>query len=269
MTLSDSPHNSPKIRILIVDDTPETSRNLKRMLDYESSVEVVGVASNGLEGIKLTVAHQPDIVVMDVKMPEMDGITACEQIREQGLATAVIMMSVHGYPDHLRRSMMAGAKDFLVKPFSSDELLISIRRVTRIGPITRPTTTVIQIQREKSKVFIISDRAEALQQSLAAARNIKVAGWANDPLDLVNLTPDAPDVILVELRPSLDGLIGAHLLTRQGSPSHLLVIVPNQTELNYLNQSRFAAGLTFLAHPFSDETLAQTIQQLNHSPHPL
>lgn len=267
MTPAESPTQSAKIRILIVDDVPETCRNLSRMLHYESSVEVVGVASNGLEGIKLTALHQPDIVLMDVKMPEMDGITACQQIKERGLGSTVIMMSVQGYPDHLRRSMMAGAKDFLVKPFSSDELLAAVRRVTRIGPVVRPITTVIQIPtRRKTKLFIISDRAAALRQMLAQARELEIVGVAsNGPDSLPVLHNQNPNVVLIELKPSVDSLITAQLMTLPAKPRRTLVLVPNQTEANYLQQSRFAANITFLAHPFSTETLVQTIHSLRPS----
>jgi pilus assembly protein CpaE len=72
---------------------------------------------------------QPDVVLMDINMPDMDGITATELLSAQVPATAIVMMSVQGEADYLRRSMLAGAREFLVKPFSSDELTASIRQV--------------------------------------------------------------------------------------------------------------------------------------------
>jgi pilus assembly protein CpaE len=90
---------------------------------------VVGTASSGAEAISQAETLHPDVVLMDINMPDMDGITATEQLGVRAPTAAVIMMSVQGEPDYLRRSMLAGAREFLVKPFSSDELTASIRQV--------------------------------------------------------------------------------------------------------------------------------------------
>ncbi|HVA86525.1 MAG TPA: response regulator [Candidatus Saccharimonadales bacterium] len=120
---------SDQIRILIVDDIPETRDHLTRLLGFESDMEVVGAASSGREAIELAARLAPDVILMDINMPEMDGIAATELLSQQVPAAAVVMMSVQGEADYLRRSMLAGAREFLVKPFSSDELSASIRQV--------------------------------------------------------------------------------------------------------------------------------------------
>ncbi|MCG3208748.1 MAG: Chemotaxis response regulator protein-glutamate methylesterase [Anaerolineae bacterium] len=133
-----------KIRLLLVDDIPETRENLRKLLFFESDIEVVGAATNGEEGIQMAVELQPDIVLMDINMPGVDGITASERISLQVPFTQIIMMSVQGEADYLRRSMLAGAREFLIKPFSSDELVSSIRRVYQLGASRRqamPATT--------------------------------------------------------------------------------------------------------------------------------
>jgi pilus assembly protein CpaE len=117
------------IRVLIVDDIPETRDHLKKLLGFESDIEVAGTAASGGEAIDLAAALRPDIVLMDINMPDMDGIAATERLATQVPSSAVIMMSVQGEADYLRRSMLAGAREFLVKPFSSDELTTSIRHV--------------------------------------------------------------------------------------------------------------------------------------------
>jgi len=124
---------SDKIRILIVDDIPETRENVRKLLAFESDVEVVGVAGTGREGIQLARDLQPNIVLMDINMPDMDGISAVESITRDVPVAQVIMMSVQSEADYLRRSMLAGARDFLTKPFTSDELVSTIRRVHRMG----------------------------------------------------------------------------------------------------------------------------------------
>jgi pilus assembly protein CpaE len=118
-----------RIKVLIVDDIPETRDHLSKLLGFESDVEVVGAAAGGLEAIEMATALTPDVVLMDINMPGMDGITATEQLASAVPTAAVVMMSVQGEADYLRRSMLAGAREFLVKPFSSDELTASIRQV--------------------------------------------------------------------------------------------------------------------------------------------
>ncbi|MBI1881748.1 MAG: response regulator [Chloroflexi bacterium] len=137
MPTSNAPGDKEKIRLLIVDDIPETRENLRKLLFFESDIDVVGAATNGEEGIQMAVELQPDIVLMDINMPGVDGITASERISQQVPFCQIIMMSVQGEADYLRRSMLAGAREFLIKPFSSDELVGSIRRVYQLGATRR------------------------------------------------------------------------------------------------------------------------------------
>src|SRR5690242_13531662 len=118
-----------QIRVLIVDDIPETRDHLTKLLGFEPDMVVVGAAASGREGIDMASNLSPDVVLMDINMPDMDGITATEQLSSRVPAASVVMMSVQGEADYLRRSMLAGAREFLVKPFSSDELSASIRQV--------------------------------------------------------------------------------------------------------------------------------------------
>ncbi|MGH2512178.1 MAG: AAA family ATPase [Candidatus Limnocylindrales bacterium] len=118
-----------QIRVLIVDDISETRDHLARLLGFESDIEVIGLAESGRRAIELATSLKPDIVLMDINMPDMDGIEATEQLSAQVPGTSVVMMSVQGEADYLRRSMLAGAREFLVKPFSSDELISSIRQI--------------------------------------------------------------------------------------------------------------------------------------------
>jgi pilus assembly protein CpaE len=119
-----------QIRVLVVDDIPETRDHLTKLLGFESDIEVVGSASSGREAIQMAAKLRPDVVLMDINMPDMDGIAATEHLTQTAPGSAVVMMSVQGEADYLRRSMLAGAREFLVKPFSSDELTASIRQVS-------------------------------------------------------------------------------------------------------------------------------------------
>jgi pilus assembly protein CpaE len=128
---------SGKIRVLIVDDIAETRENVKKLLYFENDIEIVGTAANGREGVELALKLQPDVVLMDINMPEMDGITASEAISAQAPNVQVVMMSVQGEADYLRRSMLAGAREFLIKPFSGEELVTSIHRVYQFAATRR------------------------------------------------------------------------------------------------------------------------------------
>jgi pilus assembly protein CpaE len=126
-----------KISVLIVDDIPDTRENLKKLLYFEPDIEVAGTAANGREAIEQARKLQPNIVLMDINMPDMDGITAGQEITRVAPRCQVIMMSVQSEADYLRRSMLAGAMDFLTKPFTSEELSSSIHRVYEMGASRR------------------------------------------------------------------------------------------------------------------------------------
>lgn len=128
---------SDNIRVLIVDDLPETRENVRKLLQFEQDIEVVNQAGTGEQAIEMAQADQPDIILMDINMPGIDGIGASQRISELVPRAQVIIMSVQSDSDYLRRAMMAGARDFLTKPFGGDELVAAIRRVYD----KRPTIT--------------------------------------------------------------------------------------------------------------------------------
>jgi pilus assembly protein CpaE len=120
------------IRVLIVDDIPSTLENLQKLLSFEDDIEICGTAADGKKAIEETRRLHPDVVLMDVNMPVLDGIQATEVLAQEVHGSPVIIMSVQGERDYLRRAMQAGAREFLIKPFSGDELIASIRRVHQL-----------------------------------------------------------------------------------------------------------------------------------------
>ncbi|MEM7800247.1 MAG: response regulator [Chloroflexota bacterium] len=139
---------SNMIRVLIVDDLPETRENVRKLLQFEQDIEVVGQAGNGNQALDLAQSHQPDVILMDINMPGGDGISASQAIRKAVPNAQIIIMSVQSEADYLRKAMLAGARDFLMKPFSGDELTAAIRRVYAIpsareavaAPVDTPST---------------------------------------------------------------------------------------------------------------------------------
>jgi len=126
-----------KVRILIVDDIAETRENIRKLLQFESDVEVVGTARSGKEGIQLAQELDPDVVLMDINMPDIDGITATDSIRRRSPYIQVVILSVQSDQNYMRKAMLAGARDFLTKPPLGDELISAIRRAGEMAHAER------------------------------------------------------------------------------------------------------------------------------------
>jgi pilus assembly protein CpaE len=210
-----------RIQVLIVDDIPETREHLAKLLGFEPDMTVVGAASSGAEAIDQAIKLQPDVVLMDINMPDMDGIAATERLSAQVPSAAVVMMSVQGEADYLRRSMLAGAREFLVKPFSSDELTASIRqvyarekeKVSRVAPMAalRPMdpTSEGQVVAVFSPKGGVGRTTIAVNLAVAAAselnRNVTLVDGSfqfGDVAVLLNLNPK--DKSLAQLVPELE-----------------------------------------------------------------
>ena len=133
-----------KIRVMIVDDVSETRENVRKLLQFESDVDVVGVARTGKEAIQISQELNPDVVLMDINMPDMDGIAATEAIRSKHPAIQVVILSVQSDQNYMRRAMLAGARDFLTKPPMGDELISAIRRAGAMAQSERSKSAQIQ-----------------------------------------------------------------------------------------------------------------------------
>src|SRR6185295_13423074 len=153
-----------KIRVMIVDDVSETRENVRKRLQFESDVDVVGVARTGKEAIQLSQDLNPDVILMDINMPDMDGISATEAIRAKQPAVQVVILSVQGDQNYMRRAMLAGARDFLTKPPMGDELISAIRRAGEMSHLERAKGAQVRLV-SSSAVSGISSAAADLGQS--------------------------------------------------------------------------------------------------------
>ncbi|MFP5298524.1 MAG: ANTAR domain-containing response regulator [Actinomycetota bacterium] len=135
-----------KTRILIAEDEAIIRLDLKEMLE-EEGFEVVGEASDGDAAIRLAAEHGPDLVIMDVKMPGMDGLTAAEQIRDRGLG-AVLILTAFSQRDLVRRAADAGAMGYVVKPFQKSDLMpaidIAIARYQQLDALQREASSATE-----------------------------------------------------------------------------------------------------------------------------
>ncbi len=150
------------IRVMIVDDVLETRENLRKLLQFESNIEVVGEAATGREAIQTAKRLDPDVIIMDIHLPDISGLEATEAIRKMLPATQIIILTVQGDMEYMRRAMMAGARDFLMKPPSIDELLSAVRRAGEVA------------LEEREKISTARDTSPLAQPGGATGRIITV-----------------------------------------------------------------------------------------------
>ena len=117
-----------KMRVLIADDIQETRRNTRLMLATIDDVEVVAIAANGLQALQLAKEHHPDLVLLDINMPEMNGLTAYREIAKIHPETGCIIISAEKDPATFRTAISIGVQEYLIKPFTVDELEAAIAR---------------------------------------------------------------------------------------------------------------------------------------------
>lgn len=120
-----------KMRVLIADDIQETRRNTRLMLATIDDVEVVAIATNGLQALKLAKEHRPDIALLDINMPEMDGLTAYREILKISPGTGCVVISAEKDTSTLRTAMSIGVQEYLIKPFTVEELEVAVANVRK------------------------------------------------------------------------------------------------------------------------------------------
>lgn len=163
------------IRILLADDQALVRGALAALLNLEPDLEVVAEVGDGVAVLPAVLAHRPDVALIDVEMPEMDGIAATAQVRDRVPATRVLIVTTFGRPGFLRRALQAGASGFVVKDTPATQLAEAVRRVhqgLRVvdsqlatdsliageSPLTQRETEVLLAARDGSSVAVIARR---------------------------------------------------------------------------------------------------------------
>jgi two-component system, NarL family, response regulator len=119
------------IRLLIADDHPVVRQGLTTILDRESDMTVIGQAGNGREAVNMFRQQQPDVTLMDLRMPEMDGVDAIKAICAEFDSAAIVVLTTFDGDEDIYRGLQAGAKGYLLKDAGAEELLAAIRTVAR------------------------------------------------------------------------------------------------------------------------------------------
>src|ERR671917_674269 len=123
----------PPARVLIADDHDLVREGLLAVLEDEPDLEVVGEAKNGREALEMCRQMRPDLILMDVRMPEMDGLAATRAIKEELPTTSVVMVTMHENPDYLLEAIRAGAAGYILKDAAGDRLVEAVRRTLEGG----------------------------------------------------------------------------------------------------------------------------------------
>ncbi len=171
------------IRILIVDDHTVVRDGLSSVLGREADMTVVGEASNGLEAIEETSRLKPDVILMDLRMPELDGVEAMKRIAENDPAANVLVLTTFDTDEYIFQAIEAGAKGFLLKDASHDELYKAVRAVSKgesliePGVAARVLSRFVELaQNQASPVDILSEREmDVLHQMASGNANKEIA----------------------------------------------------------------------------------------------
>jgi DNA-binding NarL/FixJ family response regulator len=170
------------IRVLLVDDQPLLRKGFRMILDEESDIEVVAEAADGESAVIATQEHQPDVVLMDVRMPGMDGIEATERIVASGTVSRVLILTTFDLDEYAFAGLHAGASGFLLKDVPPDELVDAIRIVARGDAVVAPRVTrrlldvfAHQLPGHQDESPPSSDGMHALDQLTAREHDVLIA----------------------------------------------------------------------------------------------
>ena len=175
------------IRVAVVDDQALVRRGFAMVLDHQADIEVVAEAANGLEAIEATREHRPDVVLMDIRMPEMDGLAATAAILEAAdWPLKVIILTTFDPDEYVYRALQAGASGFVLKDIRPEELAPAVRAVADGGALLDPTITRRLIGRFAANLAadaatsrrldqLTEREREVLAQLAAGATNAEIA----------------------------------------------------------------------------------------------
>src|SRR5690349_13312696 len=169
---------SEKIRVLIADDHPIVRSGLRLMLGMEDGIELVGEAADGSAALQLIGSLLPDVVLMDLRMPVMDGLEAIERIRTQWPQIAIIVLTTYDEDDLMLRSLQAGVRGYLLKESSLDTVLQAIASAARGDMLLQPEMMKRLLDHATRKKSPPSSRQESSDFDLTAREREVLAGIA-------------------------------------------------------------------------------------------
>ena len=164
----------PKIRIMLADDHLVVRMGLAAIISIERDMEVVGEAADGAEAVKLATELHPDVVIMDIMMPKLDGVAATAEIRKRNPETQILILTTFGTSDDLRRALEVGAIGALVKDSAQTELVNAIRKCAA-GEKTISPAIARQLKYEMPKIELSPRQLEMLNYVAKGFNNAEIA----------------------------------------------------------------------------------------------
>jgi two-component system response regulator NreC len=170
-----------KIKILLADDHKVLRSGLRALLNIEPDLQVVGEASNGLEAVRLAETLRPDVIVMDISMPEMDGLKAAEEIQSAGLPAKIVILTVHADEDYLFQTLKAGASGYVHKSSADRELIDAIRTANR-GEVFLYPSAIRKLLGEYLRGNAKADEKEPLTNREREVLKATAEGYTNNEI---------------------------------------------------------------------------------------
>ncbi len=167
------------IRVLIAEDQTLMRQGLRTILELSEGFTVVGEAVDGQQAVEHALALQPDVVLMDVQMPEMNGVEATAQITRALPATRVILLTTFDYDEYIFEGIKAGARGYLLKDMSTAELLGAIRRIHEGESIVQPSVAARLIAEFSRRHAAPEQPDESLSEREREVLRLLAAGWTN------------------------------------------------------------------------------------------
>jgi len=164
-----------KLKVLLVDDHALVRRGFRRMLEDEPSFEVVGEASDGLEAVQCAEQLQPDVIVMDCALPQINGIEASRRILANRPETAILMLSMHSEDTLIRQALEAGAKGYVLKNAMDLDLVSAIKNVAEGKTVLDPQITRSGTLKGERDTGLTPRELEILQHIVAGKSNKEIA----------------------------------------------------------------------------------------------
>ena len=161
------------IKVLVVDDQPLVRTGLRTLLEDETDIAVVGDAADGEEAVRAVAGLEPDVVLMDIRMPVLDGLAATRRIITGGSAARVVILTTFGRSGYLRRAMESGAVGFLLKDAPASELAFALRRVMHGERVVDPELALLALS-EGSNPLTNRER-EVLAAALPGISHAEIA----------------------------------------------------------------------------------------------
>jgi DNA-binding NarL/FixJ family response regulator len=176
-----------KLKVLLVDDHALVRRGFRRMLEDEVSIQVVGEASDGMEAVESAERLQPDVIVMDCALPQINGIEASRRILAKRPETAILMLSMHSEDTLIRQALEAGAKGYVLKNAMDLDLVSAIKKVAEGKTVLDPQITKAGTLRGERDTGLTPRELEILQHIVAGQSNKEIAAELNLSVNTVSV----------------------------------------------------------------------------------